>query len=138
MTRLMPICAAKAVTLTPKSSSQPVSSSPGCAGLCIFMVCLSVVIQIIQKLYILTDKPERHSPIGLHRQGIKTGTVARQTMHAPRRTVQVWQATGDMQGGQQFAQALGVNRLYACHAARLEKRFKPFVPECEYHKLLSL
>ena len=50
ITRLMPICAEKAVTLTSRSSSQPVSNSPGCAGLCMFMMCLSVVIQIVQQL----------------------------------------------------------------------------------------
>jgi hypothetical protein len=46
--------------------------------------------------------------------------------------------TSHIQRGEQFAQALGVDGLNACHAARLEVDLKSLMPECENHKPLSL
>jgi hypothetical protein len=92
-------------------------------------VRLSVVIQIIQQFNIRANKPEGQSPICLYGQGIEPGTVARQSMQAPGRAAQVLRPTRSTQGGQQLAQALGVNGLNTCHAARLEIRLKAFVSE---------
>ena len=40
----------------------------------------AVVIQLIQQVYVCTDKPESQSPIRLHGHGIKPGTVARSSL----------------------------------------------------------
>lgn len=101
-------------------------------------MCLSVVIQVVQQFNVHADKTKTQTLIGLHRDRIEASPVARQPVKAPGRPRQVLRPGGDIQGGQQFSQALCMNRLNAAHAPTCEKRFKAFVPECENRKLLSL
>src|ERR1017187_245515 len=44
------------------------STSPGCGGLCIFMVT-SMVVLVVYAIYIHPDTNERHAPIAAHRHG---------------------------------------------------------------------
>jgi len=66
ITRLMPMCCAKAVFVRARSSIHPESNSPGDAGLCMFIFCLSVVIQIVQQLNVMPNETEGQPPVGLH------------------------------------------------------------------------
>ncbi|CAI06537.1 hypothetical protein ebA796 [Aromatoleum aromaticum EbN1] len=138
ITRLMPRCAAKAVTLMSRSSSQPASNSPGGAGLCMFMCRASVVVEVIQQFHGSALESERHPPVGLHRHGQEAGAVAGQAVQAPRRAGKVFRSGGSVQGGQHLPQALGVHRLDACLGAGAEERFQALVTERDNHSLYSL
>ena len=101
-------------------------------------MCLSVVIQVAQYLNIRANKPEAQTPIGLHGEDVKASSVASQPMQPSGWLCQVFRPGGHIQGRQQLPQALRMNRLNATHSPIHKKRFKPFMPECEDHKLLSL
>ena len=87
-----------------------------------------MVIQIIQKLHVITDKPASQTPVCLHGHGKKTGTVASEAVKSSGWAGMVLRTRTNVQSGQRLTRARGMNGLNACHAPRFELRLKPFVP----------
>src|SRR5690606_37245923 len=137
ITRLIPMCAAKAVTVMPRSCSQPASNSPGEAGSCMSIGSGLVVIDIVEKLHVGTREPECEPPVGLDGQGMKPVAIADEPVKPPGWPREISRMGGDVQGGEQRAKALPVHRLDTRHAARSEEGFQPLVPEREDHRLLT-
>src|SRR5260370_22944354 len=64
--RLTPSDLAASVMVTFRGSRHSVlSTSPGCGGLCIF-IGTSVVVLIVDLVYVLASTSERHPPISAH------------------------------------------------------------------------
>src|ERR1039457_3570077 len=67
--RLTPRDRAASVTVKFRGSRHScLSTSPGCGGLCIFMVT-SMVIFVADAIYVLSDTSERYAPVAAHLHG---------------------------------------------------------------------
>src|SRR2546422_7288353 len=64
--RLTPSARAASVTVRFRGSRHSsLSTSPGCGGLCIFMVT-SVVVLVVHAIYVLPSGDERNTPVAAH------------------------------------------------------------------------
>jgi hypothetical protein len=94
-----------------------------------------VVVQVIQQFHVAAYEAKSQPPICLYGDGMEPRSVAMQRIQAPRWSGQVLCPLGDTQGGQPFAQPLGMNGLYAAGLAREEKQPQAFVPKRKNREL---
>src|SRR5690606_36263697 len=81
-----------AASVTPSDSGKySRSTSPGCAWLCMRVICksLSVIIQVIDQFGILVFKTENQSPVAVDSDREKTFQVATQLVQAPAGRIQI-------------------------------------------------
>src|ERR1039458_4158740 len=84
--RLTPSDRAASVTVKCKGSRHScLSTSPGCGGLCIFMVT-SMVVLVVYAIYVLPGTSERYSPVAAHPHGPRAFSGAMEFME-----IQAWQ-----------------------------------------------
>src|SRR5450759_3158674 len=78
--RLTPSDRAASVTVKFRGSRHScLSTSPGCGGLCIFMVT-SMVIFIVDAIYVLPDTSERYAPVAAHLHGPRPPSAGTQSV----------------------------------------------------------
>lgn len=109
------------------------NTSPGCAGLCIFMSDPLVIVLVIDQFGILADKSEGQTPISIEPHRPVLAQVISQRMKSPIGGAHVLRSLGVIQCGEQDAQLTGVMGLDACLTTGQIKRLKTLVPKASDH-----
>src|SRR5664279_3313913 len=133
--RLIPRDRAASVTVRFRGSRHSVlSTSPGCGGLCIFIMA-SVIVLLVNPVHVSPSTCERDTPVATHLNSPRTLSRAAKFVEIQAGQVHVLGAHRHVQAAGHQPESVGVFSLNSRLGASGEELFESFVPEsCDRHR----